>query len=81
VDPSTGAAASSVSDGVDASRLVRACLGLAPTTSTPVSLLSAPQFESPKCIRICARIKHKYAQIHRNGTQIYNKRFRAFIDI
>jgi len=23
--------------------------------------VSAPQFESPKCIRICARIMHKYA--------------------
>jgi hypothetical protein len=23
--------------------------------------VSAPQFESPKCIRICARITHKYS--------------------
>ena len=36
---------------------------------------SAPQFESRKCICICARIKQRYAQNHKNGTQIYNKRF------
>ena len=38
MDPSTGAAASSASNGVDASWLVRACSGQAPPTSTPVSM-------------------------------------------
>jgi hypothetical protein len=37
--------------------------------------VSAPHFESPKCIYTCTRIMHKYTQINRNGTQIYNKSF------
>jgi hypothetical protein len=32
--------------------------------------MSTPHFESPKCICICARIMHKYAQDNRNGTWI-----------
>jgi hypothetical protein len=37
--------------------------------------VSAPHFESPKCICTCTRIMHKYTQINRNGIQIYNKSF------
>ena len=40
--------------------------------------VSAPQFESPRCIRICARITHKYTQntrmVHRyiiKGFELY----------
>jgi hypothetical protein len=37
--------------------------------------VSAPHFESPKCICTWTRIMHKYSQINRNGTHIYNKSF------
>ena len=42
------------------------------------AVLSAPQFESPRCIRICSKITHKYAQntrmVHRyiiKGSELY----------
>ena len=54
-------------------------LGFHPTVKLGSdTTLLAPHFESPKCIRTCVRITHKYAQITRivhryiiKGSELY----------